>query len=278
VGPKGRVVLNAEDPLLVERAAQVAAPLIWFGLDPDGPVLRRAIAAGGEACTVEGGILVRWRAGQREPIVPVADIPLAFGGAARHNVANALAAVALAGTLDLAPEVLAEGLRSLRNTPEDNPGRANLFEIGGMHLLVDYAHNPHGVDAIFELAAALPSERRLISIGQAGDRDDEAIRDLARAAWKGHPDHIVVKELTSMLRGRNAEEVPAILVDELRRLGVPEDRFETVETEIEAIHRALAWARPGDLLLLLVHGQRDEVLELLRDLQDGGWEAGRPIP
>ena len=268
VGPRGRVVLNAEDPLLVERAGQVAAPLVWFGLDPDGPVLRRAIEHGGEAWTVEDGWFVRWQAGHREPIVPVADVPLTFGGAARHNVANALAALALAETFDLAPEILAAGLRSLRSTPEDNPGRANLFEIGGVRLLVDYAHNPHGIAALAELAAAIPAERRLMVIGQAGDRDDEAIRDLARAAWEARPDHIVVKDLPAMLRGRNAGEVPAILVDELRLLGVPEERFETAETEIDAVHQALAWARPGDLLILLVHTQRDEVLALLEQLTD----------
>ncbi|HEX2645161.1 MAG TPA: Mur ligase family protein [Thermoanaerobaculia bacterium] len=270
VGPGGRVVLNAEDPLLVERAGQVAAPLVWFGLDPDGPVLRRAIEEGGEAWTVEDGQLVRWQAGRREPIVPVAEVPLTFGGAARHNVANALAALALAGALDLAPEALAAGLKSLRNTPEDNPGRANLFEIGGVRLLVDYAHNPHGIAALAELSASLSAERKLMVIGQAGDRDDEAIRDLARAAWQTRPDHIVVKDLPSMLRGRNAGDVPAILVDELRRLGVPEDRFEMAETEIEAVHQALAWARPGDLLILLVHTQRDEVLALLGQLQAAG--------
>jgi cyanophycin synthetase len=270
VGPGGRVVLNAEDPLLVERAAQVAAPLVWFGLDPDGPVLRRAIDHGGEAWTVEDGWFVRWQSGHREPIVPVAEVPLTFEGAARHNVANALAALALAETFDLAPEVLAAGLKSLRSTPEDNPGRANLFETGGVRLLVDYAHNPHGIAALAGLAAALPAERKLIVIGQAGDRDDEAIRDLARAAWEMRPDHIVVKDLPSMLRGRNAGDVPAILVDELRRLGVPEGRFETAETEIEAVHRALAWARPGDLLILLVHTQRDEVLALLERLRAAG--------
>lgn len=66
-----------------------------------------------------------------------------------------------------------------------------------------------------------------------------------------------------MLRGRNAGEIPAILEDELRRLGAPADSLVRAADDPEAARKALAWARPGDLLLLLVHTRRAEVLEIL---------------
>ena len=278
IGPEGRVVLNADDPLLVERAAGVRAPVVWFGLDPDGPVLRRARDAGGEVCFLENGELVRQAGDRREAVARVDEIPLAFGGAARYNVANALAAVALAGTLGISREAIAEGLRSLRSTPEDNPGRANLFEVAGVRLLVDYAHNPHGVEAVLELARSLPAERKLIVLGQAGDRDDEALRDLVQTVWKARPDRVVIKELPSLLRGRELGDVPAVLDAELRRLGMRPEDLVHAETELEGIRQALAWARPGDLLLLLVHSQRDEVLDLIRRLEETGWAADETVP
>lgn len=260
VRPGGRVVLNADDPLLVARAAQASAPVDWFSLDPEA--LRSPTAT---AWVLANDRLERWTGGRREPVLDVAEIPIAFGGAARYNLANSLAALGLGAALGIPREAMVRGLKSFQGTPEDNPGRLNLLDLGGgVRALLDYAHNPHGLEAFLAVARGLPAERRLIILGQAGDRSDEAIRDLARIAWSLQPDRVVIKELPEMLRGRTEGEVPAILEDELRRLGAAEEAIDRAPDEIAAVRQALAWAREGDLLLLLVHTRRDEVLELLR--------------
>jgi UDP-N-acetylmuramyl tripeptide synthase len=207
-------------------------------------------------------------------VIRVEEIPVTLGGAARHNVANALGAIGIAAAAGFSVEVIAEGLRSLTS----NLGRAVFMELGGAGLLVDYAHNPHGMAAIVDLARRLPGKRRLLVLGQAGDRDDEAIRDLARAAWFLRPDRIIVKELPEMLRGRALGEVPAVLRDELLHLGVVPESITITGTELEAIREALAWAQPEDLLILLAHTQRAEVLALLDRLRESGWRAGEPVP
>ncbi|HVR99083.1 MAG TPA: Mur ligase family protein [Thermoanaerobaculia bacterium] len=262
IGAGGRVVLNAEDPRLTARAGGLTSPITWFSLDPER-------VAGGDAAFLEGDELVLQQGGQRLRIVRVQDVPIAFGGAARYNIANALAAIAVAAALDLPAAAIADGLRQFRPTPEENPGRANLLEIGGVRILLDYAHNPHGLAALLDLAATLPASRRLIVLGQAGDRDEAAIRTLARTAWTFRPDRVVIKEIPTMLRGRAPGEIPALLEDELRRQGAPPGSLERAEDDLEAARQALAWARPGDLLVLLIHTQRDEVLDLLRRLRDG---------
>ena len=78
-----------------------------------------------------------------------------------------------------------------------------------------------------------------------------------------------------MLRGRELGDVPAILEDELRRLGAGDDVIARAANELDAVEQALAWARRGDLPVLLVHTQREEVLALLEKLREGGWEAPR---
>src|SRR4029079_17865184 len=99
-----------------------------------------------------------------------------------------------------------------------------------------------------------------------------------RTAWCFRPDRIVVKELPEMLRGRELGEVPAGLQDEFLRLGAAPGGVTTAATELEGIREALAWARPGDLLILLTHTQRDEVLALLDQLREAEWRAGEPLP
>jgi len=270
VGPEGRVVLNADDPQLTAAAATLSAPVLWFSLDPGNPLVRQALAAGGEAVYLQEGSLMLARGGECSQITRVESVPVAFGGAARHNVANVLAAIGMASAIGIPAEAMATGLRRVGNSPEDNPGRANLFQRDGIRVLLDYAHNPHGLTALLDIARTLPAERRLLVLGQAGDRDDEALRDFVRAALPLLPDRVVVKELPEMLRGRQPGEVPAILEDELRRLGIPAERIERAGSELEGVQKALAEARSGDLVVLLVHTQREEVLGVIREWVGAG--------
>jgi UDP-N-acetylmuramyl tripeptide synthase len=129
-----------------------------------------------------------------------------------------------------------------------------------------------------EMARALPAERRLVVIGQAGDRDDHAILELARTAWSGRPDMVIVKEMPAYLRGRAAGEVSGMLLSELRRLGAREDQLSLAVGELGAVRHALGWAHEGDLLLLTVHSDRDSVLRYLQRLVAEGWTPGTPLP
>jgi len=200
-----------------------------------------------------------------------------MGGAARHNVANALGAAALAHVLGLAPDAIARGLAAFESNADENPGRLNTFDLGGVRVLVDFAHNPHGLGALIDMLEAIPARRRLLILGQAGDRSDESIRELARIAWRCRPDRVVVKEMVEHLRGRQPGEVPALIVEELERLGADRESIELAQSEFEAVETALRWAGPGDVVLLLVHAERERVLELLQRLVDRAWTAGEPL-
>ncbi len=227
---------------------------------------------------VEEDRLVLLRGGRVEPLLPVEEIPIALGGAARHNVANALGAALVASALGFTTQEIASGLRGFTGGPDENPGRGNLFDLGGVKVLVDFAHNPHGFRALFEMAAALPAERRLILMGQAGDRDDASIRALVEETWKARPERIVIKEMEQYLRGREAGEVPALIERELRRLGAGDDVIEHAPSEVEGARQALRWARPGDLLLQLSHSDRSVLLKPITRLRDRGWQPGERLP
>lgn len=272
--PGGAVVLNAEDPLLVERAAAVAVPVVWFSVEPSNPTVARHLETGGRAAVCDNGFVVLAEGSARRRVARVEEMPAAVGGAARHNVANALAAVAAAWILGVPTDAMARALRRFGRAADDNLGRANLIELGGVRVVIDYAHNPHGMAALAHMVAALPAERRLVLIGQAGDRSDEAIRDLTRTALALRPDRIVLKDMERYLRGRRLGEVTGIMADELARLGVPAAAVSRPGTELAAVRDALAWAREGDLLLLTVHQDRPQVFALIERLRAAGWRAG----
>ena len=141
VTPQGRLILNADDPMLVAAAATPTslAALAWFSLDAHSPTLLACVASGGDAAFLRDGSLVLVRSGRESVICSVADIPATLRGAARYNVANALGAILLGASLGLSEQSLREGLRSFNSSPQANPGRLNIFELNGATLLVDFA-------------------------------------------------------------------------------------------------------------------------------------------
>jgi UDP-N-acetylmuramyl tripeptide synthase len=278
LGDSGTLVLNADDPMLVERSSRIKAPITWFSLKPDSPGLSAHVQAGGTAVLADRDRIVLVRARQRESVVSLPDVPITFRGTAEHNVANALAAVGVGAALGIEAATMAAALRKFGHDPADNSGRTTLLHIGGIQILLDYAHNPHGMSALVGLAQKIPAKRRLVMVGQAGDRSDEAIRELARAVWLLHPDHVVVKDMDEYLRGRGAGEVPALLADEFSRLGLPDQAVSRAGPDIAGVRKSLEWARLEDLLVLAVHQDRRAVLELLNGLTEDDWKAGEPLP
>ena len=262
VSPMGYVILNADDALLAERASHLDRALAWFGLEP-AVVLARA--GEGRAAIVRDERLVLVQGVESVDLLPVAAVPITFGGAARYNLSNALGAALAAWCMGVAPSTIRDVLSRFGTRNEDNVGRAMRFEWKGATVLLDYAHNPHGMQAIASIARALPASRRAIVLGQAGNRDDAAIRGLARAAWEIGIDHVVLKEMDAYRRGREPGEISTIMAGELERLGFPGGEIERAETEVAAVERTLEWARPGDLLILTVHSNRDDVLALLAE-------------
>jgi UDP-N-acetylmuramyl tripeptide synthase len=264
IDDEGRLVVNADDAMLRLAAEGLVrrVPKAWFGLDA-ASVAEAVGASGHESATVIDGRFVLQRGEERIDLLGVDEAPVTLGGSAVHNVANALAASLAAWCLGCAPGAIRSALATFGQRNSDNPGRASLFDVNGVRVLLDYAHNPHGMQALAAVARALPGGRRGLVLGQAGNRDDESIRGLARSAWPIGVDHVVVKEMEGYRRGRAIGEIPGILADEFRRLGLPPDAIEYGESEVDAVGKALDWARPGDLLVLTVHSSRAAVLELL---------------
>ncbi|MEU0554478.1 cyanophycin synthetase [Dactylosporangium sp. NPDC006015] len=258
----GAVVLNADDPRSRGLAAHPGRfekrEIVWCSLDPRNPLIRRHWDTGGRAYLLADGWLVELADRRWIPILAVGELGGGFGGAARHLVANALAATAAARVLGVATARVAERLRTFT----DNPGRGMLLHLGGVDVLVDYAHNPAAIRAIGDLVDRLwGADHAVAAVTLPGDRRDDLLRESAREVARF--DRVVIYE-DSDRRGRAPGEVPAILHDELTATS-PKATCAVVRTVDEAVPAALAMARPGDVVLLL-YEKIEPVLSLLRTL------------
>jgi len=257
----GVLILNADDPLLVGKSAEFPGEIVWFSLDARNAVVDLHVQTGGLAFVLDGADLVRLHGDESQLICSSIDIPITLGGAARHNVANALSAAALCDALGVSLQDISRGLTTM--SQNENPGRCNVYSVQGVSVLVDFAHNPHAMQALFDMAGALPAKRRLLAFSQAGDRTDDAIRELARSAWSIGLDAVIISELEQYARGREQGVVYGIIRDELLRCGANEDQIRHFKEESESLDAALAWAEKGDLIIMLALGGSQPIIERL---------------
>ena len=280
--PDGWVVLNADDPLVAAVARRVRAHLAWFSLDPESSrVIARHLRSGGRAYVLRGGRLLELEGEQEREIVEVRDLPVALGGLARHNVANALAAAGGARAMGMSIEHVADGLRDFRPSAELSPGRMNLFRLGQRTVIVDFAHNEAGTEAILDVAAAIAGGAAgraapvTAIIGTAGDRPDDTLRGIGRIAAT-QAQRVAIKETLEYLRGRDREEVVGAIKAGIAEGGMDPSTVPVYETETAALEAELSGssgaaatngrADAPRVVVLFCHAERDSVFALLERL------------
>jgi UDP-N-acetylmuramyl tripeptide synthase len=258
------LILNADDAGSVKFAKTLDNKIVWFSWFDNNSTIVEHLKNGGTACFVENDTIIYQTGSVKQTIIPVKEIPITFNGAAKHNVHNALAVTAMCRALGFNNETIAKGLKDFSSTPENNPGRGNLFEFNGIKIIVDFAHNEHGLKSMAETIRNMPAKRKLVMIGQAGDRSDELIKGLVKSALIAEPDILVICELEQYLRGRKIGEVPALIEKFALSLGLKSNQILKANGPVEGTQKALDWSHSGDVMLILALTNRDEVLEKLK--------------
>ena len=253
----GTLVLNADDACLMQAVARAphAAAARWalFAQDHDHAALAQHRAGGGSTCGARAGRLLLAAQGPECDLGAVAAMPLSLNGAAPYTQGNIAAAARAAPAAGLPLAAIRDTLARFGAQPLDNPGRLERWMHRGATVLIDYAHNPDGLAQLLQTARALKPRRLGLLLGQAGNRDDAAIAELARAAARFAPERVLIKELPQMLRGRSSGEVPALIERTLLASGLSRDCVRQQADEATAAHELLQWAEPGDVIVLPLH-------------------------
>jgi len=257
------VVLNAEDHWCVRMAEALedGVEVIYFALDAEDPVLLRHVEHGGRAVYLQDATMVLANGLRHEALVDVREVPMSLDGRARYNIANAMAAAAALTACGFGNAEIADGLRSFVSDSKHNPLRSNLFDVDGVTVIVDYAHNPAAYAALAETARAMTPGRLVGVVAAPGDRRDADLVDVGQTCAAGF-DELVIYETAN--RGRPDGETAALLARGAR-LG----RFESERLRIELeVHRAirlgLSLCQPGDVLVFGCGSSISELTEALR--------------
>jgi cyanophycin synthetase len=274
----GTLVLNADDPWvrnLVERPRVRAdrKRVVWFGLEPGHPVITGHLAQGRTAYVLQDGWLVQATGARRTPLLRMADLPGAFGGAAPHAAANALAAAAAARALGVGQESVVRRLADFDPVVE-NLGRATLLRLGGVSLFVDYAHNPAALAATVRTLHRLwGPDRCIAAVTLPGDRRDDLLCACAQVLADGVSRAVLYDD--EDLRGRRPGEVSQLVEREMRAR-CPKLHAVRAGGYREAVAASLRLAVAGDVVLVL-YEKIEPLMALLGEL--GAVPGGTmPVP
>lgn len=270
----GTAVLNAEDPrCLAMRDHTSAEHIVLVARHAAHPAISRHCEAGGTAIVIDppgaDGKLCICDSEGITPLLALAEIPATCKGAAFYNAENALFATAVAMGLGVSREVIVASLRSFTMSIEHTPGRMNIFEGLPFQVIVDFAHNAHGVEAFCEFSNQLPVEGRRILGLVVGEGCTLAGIEASAAAAANSFDYFLCRDRDpAKLEGRKPGEVAALLREGLMKNGVPADRIECFHDQAAALERALEIVESGDLLVLFsgkFYAQTWNTLEQYRD-------------
>ncbi len=266
---------SKEDLYLAKvESLRYAAPTATFVINRDDPATQRAqseFGQGHRVITFGYAADATVRAADVQPMVPFGyrfrlcieshapvDVELRLFG--EHNVANALAAAAIAHFFDIAPPCIAEQLKEFRSAHN----RSQVEEVAGIYFIRDYYNaSPAAMEsALLSLKDfAVPGRRYavLADMLELGAWEHEYHRDVGKVAAAVGLDQL-------FCYGPRA----AVIAEAAREEGLPVKHYESAEELAKDLLQAL---KPGDLVL--IKGSRLMKLEKVFEMLKGALTAAR---
>lgn len=266
--PNGYAVLNADDDLVYAMREGLECNVALFSLEEHSKRIKEHCAKGGLAAVYEHGFVTIIKGGWKIRVEKVADIPLTFSGKAIFNIANVLGAVLAAYVCEFKTDDIKQALQTFVPSPAMTPGRMNLFHFKHFTVMLDYAHNTHGIQAIGNFVNSVESPLKVGIIAGVGDRRDEDIISLGEESAKIF-DEIIIRQ-DKNLRGRTEQEMIALITKGIYNIK-PQMKITDFRRESEAIDFAMQHAVKDSFIVIISDVVPDalEQVKHYKDVEDG---------
>ena len=262
--PEGYAILNADDELVFNMRKELKCNVALFSMDENNPRIKRHARNNGLAAIYEDGYITICKGTWKMRVVKAIDVPLTYGGKAGFMIQNVLPAVLTGYVRGFDLREIKSALESFIPSPSQTPGRLNLFRFKDFKVLLDYAHNAAGMEALFNFIKKLDGTPKVGIIAGIGDRRVEDNEEIGRQAAEMF-DEIIIRQ-DKNLRGKTEEELIAMLMKGIKSYD-PDKKVTIYKTEAEAITEAIKNAKPGALITMCSDVVPD-ALELVMKLKE----------
>jgi len=247
VFPKGYAILNADDDLVYAIHKDLDCKVAFFSLDENNKRIKAHCTKGGIAAIYENGYITILKGTWKIRVEKVTNVPLTFSGMAEFNIANVLAATLAAYVQDFKTEDIRQALQTFVPSPALTPGRMNMFHFRNFSVMLDYAHNTHGLQAIGKFVSTVDASVKVGIIAGVGDRRDEDIISLGETAAKIF-DEIIIRQ-DKNLRGRTEQEIIDLMTQGIHNID-PAKKITVIRKETEAIDYAFSTAQKDSFIII----------------------------
>ena len=268
VFPEGYAILNADDDLVYAMRDGLDCKVALFSLHEDNPRIKEHCSKGGLAAVYEHGYVTILKGGWKIRVEKVTNIPITFSGKAEFNISNVLGATLAAYVRDFKTEDIRLALQTFVPSPAMTPGRMNMFNFKNFTVMLDYAHNTHGIQAIGKYVQSVDAPLKVGIVAGVGDRRDEDIISLGEESAKIF-DEIIIRQ-DKNLRGRTEEEMIELMTRGIRNID-PLKKITLFRKESEAIDHAIATAQKDSFIVVISDVVPDALDQVKRykDIEDG---------
>ena len=274
VHKNGYAILNADDDLVYNMRKNLECKIALFSMDENNPRIKEHCEKGGFAAVLENGWITILKGTWKLRVEKVVNIPLTFDGKAVFMIQNILPATLCGFLQQFKMEDIKIALQTFIPGPATTPGRMNVFKFKNFEVLVDFAHNPDGFEAISKYLEKITLTPKIGLIGATGDRRDDDIRELGRISARTF-DEIVIRQ-DKNLRGRTDVEIMDLLKEGIYEVK-PEMQVICINPEKDSIKYVIDNAKKGShiticsdviaeaLDLILQYKERDDQFEFHKE-------------
>ena len=264
----GWAILNADNEHCVRIGREARCNVGFFSLDEKNPVIVEHCRKGGIAAVFENGFLTIKKGDWKIRVEKVTHVPITFNGTVDFMIHNALAACLATFVWGFKIEDIRLSLETFVPSAAHTPGRMNIFEFKDFKLMVDFAHNPAGLNGIGDFLGTLDVKRHTGIISGTGDRRDDDLREIGRISARMFDDIIICQE--KYLRGRAYENVVSLIVEGIKEVK-PDVPLAIIPKGDEALAYAIDNVTPGSFITI-IGDSVSQALESVQAYQDK--EAG----
>ncbi len=254
---QGTAVLNWDDPYGQKLAERVPDKLTYSLHDP-------------RADFYTTGLVFHPRGVRAELHSPWGIMEFQTSLVGKFNVMNTIGGVAVALSLGIPLQVVAERLPQFQTVP----GRLERIEIDeeqDLTILVDYAHTPDGLENVLRALRPFVKGSLVVVFGCGGDRDR------TKRPLMGEIAHRLADRVFVTSDNPRTEAPEGILAD--IKTGIKDDRGVVYQIDRrKAIEEAILTAQPGDTILIAGKGHEDyQIIGTIKHPFDDRLEARQAL-
>jgi UDP-N-acetylmuramate--alanine ligase len=245
----GAVIACLDDPHVTGLLPRMTRRVITYGLDAAADVRGTAVAQEGGmwTCQVVPGAGLKDSAGLGEqPASPLCTLRLPIPG--RHNLQNALAAVAVGLELGLDAGTVAGALATFRGADRRFQ---RLGEADGVLVIDDYGHHPTEIRAVLDAARASLGRRLVVAFQPHRYSRTARLMDRFGPAL-AQADQLVLADIYAA----SEDPIPGVTVEALAAAISPQlaGRLHLARTIDDVVAVVTSLAQPGDAVITLGAG------------------------